>query len=66
VEKGRRSFQPMNINFGLFPPIERTVSPGARLKGKEKAAEKKRAIAARALADCQLWLEQQKVPEGTF
>ncbi len=45
------SFQPMNINFGLFPPIE---IPKAR--GKEKGRLKKRAMAERALADLDAWL----------
>ena len=35
------TFQPMNVNFGLFPPIEGT------LRGKER----KQALSARALAD---------------
>ena len=51
---GPRSFQPMNVNFGLFPeapPLE-----GARLKGKERGRAKKRAIAVRALADIDTWL----------
>ncbi|MCC0027097.1 MAG: methylenetetrahydrofolate--tRNA-(uracil(54)-C(5))-methyltransferase (FADH(2)-oxidizing) TrmFO [Zhengella sp.] len=59
-EPGKRSFQPMNINFGLFPPLE----PGAirkpegvkRLRGKEKAVARKRAMTGRALADCRAWL----------
>ncbi|GIL01598.1 MAG: methylenetetrahydrofolate--tRNA-(uracil-5-)-methyltransferase TrmFO [Alphaproteobacteria bacterium] len=54
-----RSFQPMNINFGLFPPIEvdRTAEAG-RLRGKEKGLARKRALSARALADCRAWLAQ--------
>jgi methylenetetrahydrofolate--tRNA-(uracil-5-)-methyltransferase len=60
-EPGKRSFQPMNINFGLFPELD----PGAiikpegvkRFRGKEKAVAKKHAMAARALADCTKWLE---------
>jgi len=59
-EPGKRSFQPMNVNFGLFPPLE----PGAvvrpeglkRFRGKDKAAAKKQATAARALKDCARWL----------
>ena len=59
-EPGKRSFQPMNVNFGLFPPLD----PGAivkpegvkRFRGKEKAVAKKQATAARALADCAAWL----------
>ena len=45
------SFQPMNINFGLFPPIEQ---PQAR--GKDRARLRKAAIAARARADLAEWL----------
>ncbi|MDA4630762.1 FAD-dependent oxidoreductase, partial [Escherichia coli] len=51
-EPGKRSFQPMNVNFGLFPPIEAPKSEGKRLRGKEKTNAKKRAMSARALADC--------------
>jgi methylenetetrahydrofolate--tRNA-(uracil-5-)-methyltransferase len=40
------TFQPMNVNFGLFPPIEGT------LRGKER----KQALAARALGDLERWL----------
>ncbi len=65
-EPGKRSFQPMNVNFGLFPPLE----PGTKLKpdgwegrfrGKDKAAAKKRALSARALSDCEGWLNGQAV-----
>jgi methylenetetrahydrofolate--tRNA-(uracil-5-)-methyltransferase len=53
---GPRSFQPMNINFGLFPPIEAAV----RHKGKaaERASKRKAALSARALADLDRWLVQ--------
>jgi len=55
-EPGKRSFQPMNVNFGLFPPVELPRSDGKRLRGKEKTLAKKRAITARALNDCRDWL----------
>ncbi len=55
-EPGKRSFQPMNINFGLFPPIEAPTIEGKRIRGKEKTIAKKRAMAARALDDCRAWL----------
>ncbi len=29
-EPGKRSFQPMNVNFGLFPPLEPVRSPGRK------------------------------------
>ncbi|WP_075216791.1 methylenetetrahydrofolate--tRNA-(uracil(54)-C(5))-methyltransferase (FADH(2)-oxidizing) TrmFO [Mongoliimonas terrestris] len=54
--EGPRSFQPMNVNFGLFPPIEVPREPGKRLRGPEKAAAKKRALTGRALADADVWL----------
>ena len=56
--EGPRSFQPMNVNFGLFPPIEepRTGPDGKRIKGKEKGFARKRAMAERALADIGGWL----------
>ncbi|MEM1103296.1 MAG: methylenetetrahydrofolate--tRNA-(uracil(54)-C(5))-methyltransferase (FADH(2)-oxidizing) TrmFO [Pseudomonadota bacterium] len=52
------AFQPMNINFGLFPEIEtpRTDADGRRLRGKEKGRARKRAITARALDDLGRWL----------
>ncbi len=60
-EPGKRSFQPMNINFGLFPLLE----PGAivkpdgvkRFRGKDKTVMKKQLVAARALEDCAAWLK---------
>jgi methylenetetrahydrofolate--tRNA-(uracil-5-)-methyltransferase len=55
-EPGKRSFQPMNVNFGLFPPIEVPKTEGKRLRGPEKTAAKKHAMTARALADVKTWL----------
>ncbi|MGN8113712.1 methylenetetrahydrofolate--tRNA-(uracil(54)-C(5))-methyltransferase (FADH(2)-oxidizing) TrmFO [Labrys sp. 22185] len=56
-EAGPRSFQPMNVNFGLFPPLE--ISPkgegGKRLRGSEKTLAKKRAVSARALEALESW-----------
>lgn len=57
-EPGKRSFQPMNVNFGLFPPVEVVKPEGKRLRGKEKTIAKKRAMSARALADWKDWLEK--------
>jgi methylenetetrahydrofolate--tRNA-(uracil-5-)-methyltransferase len=58
----KKAFQPMNINFGLFPAIEvpKTDATGRRLKGKEKGAAKKRAISARALEDVEYWLQRHR------
>jgi len=58
-ESGSRSFQPMNINFGLFPPLASapTKKPdGTRLRGNEKTVAKKQALSARALADLDRWI----------
>jgi methylenetetrahydrofolate--tRNA-(uracil-5-)-methyltransferase len=66
IEPGSRSFQPMNINFGLFPPLAHppTKKPdGTRLRGNEKTVAKKQAISARALADLDRWIgEHLRVP----
>lgn len=58
IDAGPKSYQPMNINFGLFPAIESAPrSPeGKRLKGTEKAVAKKRMITARAKADLTGWI----------
>ncbi|MCB1380196.1 MAG: methylenetetrahydrofolate--tRNA-(uracil(54)-C(5))-methyltransferase (FADH(2)-oxidizing) TrmFO, partial [Alphaproteobacteria bacterium] len=51
------SFQPMNVNFGLFPPIAKIrQQDGRRLKHAEQAQARKRAYTARALADFDAWL----------
>ena len=51
-DAGGRSFQPMNVNFGLFPPLV-----DASLRGEAK----RRAISARALADLDGWLARDRV-----
>ncbi len=58
-----KNFQPMNVNFGLFPEIEipRTDSQGRRIKGKEKGFARKRALSARDLADIRPWLDAQSL-----
>jgi len=58
VPGSRQSFQPMNVNFGLFPEIEEPQigADGRRLKGKERGREKKRALSDRALSDLRIWL----------
>jgi methylenetetrahydrofolate--tRNA-(uracil-5-)-methyltransferase len=58
IETGPRSFQPMNVNFGLFPPLSRmpnTDAEGKRLRGPDKAVAKKRVLCSRALADLEAW-----------
>lgn len=51
------SFQPMNVNFGLFPPIDAPMTAGGkRVRGKAKAPARKGAYCSRALQDQQQWL----------
>jgi methylenetetrahydrofolate--tRNA-(uracil-5-)-methyltransferase len=59
IEEGPRSYQPMNINFGLFPPLDQAPTKdadGKRLKGNTKTVAKKQALSARALEDLDAWL----------
>ncbi|MBS0529186.1 MAG: methylenetetrahydrofolate--tRNA-(uracil(54)-C(5))-methyltransferase (FADH(2)-oxidizing) TrmFO, partial [Proteobacteria bacterium] len=59
IDTGPRSFQPMNINFGLFPPLANPPvkkADGTRLRGNEKTVAKKQAISARALTDLDRWI----------
>lgn len=53
-QEGARSYQPMNVNFGLFPPIDQ------KFRGAERSASKKRAITARAKIDLEAWLDENK------
>jgi methylenetetrahydrofolate--tRNA-(uracil-5-)-methyltransferase len=46
IDFGARSFQPMNVNFGLFPPLAGKTARGAQ----------KQALCARALADLEVWI----------
>jgi methylenetetrahydrofolate--tRNA-(uracil-5-)-methyltransferase len=45
TETSDRDFQPMNINFGLLPPLGEKVKKGLR----------RRRIAEKALADLEEW-----------
>ena len=58
IDAGPRSFQPMNINFGLFPPLDRApkAEDGKRLRGKDKSIAKKKMLTARALSDLDGWI----------
>lgn len=50
-------FQPMNVNFGLFPPMDIIYrdEDGNRIKGKEKTRFRKSLLAKRALQDIDGW-----------
>ncbi len=54
---GARTFQPMNINFGLIAPLEplRHGDDGRRLNATERGRAKKRATSLRALDDLAGW-----------
>jgi methylenetetrahydrofolate--tRNA-(uracil-5-)-methyltransferase len=59
IDAGPRSFQPMNVNFGLFPPLAQapTRGPdGERLRGPTKTLARKRALTTRALEDLAGWI----------
>ena len=58
LDAGAGSFQPMNINYGLLPPLEapRHGTDGKRLPHKERGRAKKRLMSERALADLDGWL----------
>ena len=59
IDAGPRSFQPMNVNFGLFPPIAepRVDESGRRLHGADRGLARKRALSARAEEDLQRWTQ---------
>ena len=48
------SYQPMNVNFGLFPPLD--------LEGKSKKADRKRLYTERARVDLDTWLASYPQP----
>lgn len=50
-QRGKKNFQPMNANYGLFPPLARS------LRGRDK----KLAFADRALRDLAAWREEQAI-----
>lgn len=67
IDAGTRSFQPMNVNFGLFPPLAKVPNKkedGTRLRGSEKTIAKKQALTARALADLDAWRASQMQSEA--
>ncbi|MEP2706418.1 MAG: methylenetetrahydrofolate--tRNA-(uracil(54)-C(5))-methyltransferase (FADH(2)-oxidizing) TrmFO [Roseibium sp.] len=52
-----KSFQPMNVNFGLFPLVDVPTKDedGKKIKGKEKTKAKKLAMTTRAKVDFADW-----------
>ncbi|NCO20962.1 MAG: methylenetetrahydrofolate--tRNA-(uracil(54)-C(5))-methyltransferase (FADH(2)-oxidizing) TrmFO, partial [Rhodobacterales bacterium] len=51
-----KTFQPMNVNFGLFPPVDGLKS------GRRGRKDRYKAYTDRAKADWQAWLAAQPVP----
>ena len=49
------TFQPMNVNFGLFPPLDTDALPKRQ---RPRGRERKHLIAARALEDIDSWLNR--------
>jgi methylenetetrahydrofolate--tRNA-(uracil-5-)-methyltransferase len=58
TEKGPPSFQPMNINYGLLPPMEtpKRGPDGKPIPLKQRGREKKKLMSERALRDLDGWL----------
>jgi methylenetetrahydrofolate--tRNA-(uracil-5-)-methyltransferase len=54
TDGAKSSFQPMNVNFGLFPPPTDYLAKG--MKHAEKGVARKRAYTSRALRDFADWL----------
>lgn len=67
-EKSKRSFQPMNVNFGLLPPVDKSMlkKPEGvkRWRGKDKTIAKKKIMSARALSDFNDWLNNTSFLEA--
>ena len=51
------NYQPMNVNFGLFPDVPRVMTPKGKLRYL-KGTEKKEALTTRAKAALQGWLDE--------
>jgi methylenetetrahydrofolate--tRNA-(uracil-5-)-methyltransferase len=58
IDAGPSSFQPMNVNFGLFPPIAAPAAPEGRKfgRGSAKNLARKGALSERALVDLDRWI----------
>jgi methylenetetrahydrofolate--tRNA-(uracil-5-)-methyltransferase len=51
-----KTFQPMNINYGLLPELP----PPPNVKGKDRGRAKKQLMSRRALADIDQWLDVKR------
>lgn len=62
IDSGPSSFQPMNVNFGLFPPLAEPPEYDRKSKlgrATARALAKKSALTRRALADLDGWIGAQ-------
>jgi methylenetetrahydrofolate--tRNA-(uracil-5-)-methyltransferase len=52
------AFQPMNINYGLLPPMDgpKRREDGSKIPSHERGRAKKRVMSHRAIADLETWL----------
>jgi methylenetetrahydrofolate--tRNA-(uracil-5-)-methyltransferase len=62
IDAGTPSFQPMNVNFGLFPPMAGQAQ-GEKTRGAEKGRARKAAISLRAARDLDGWMSQDHAAE---
>jgi methylenetetrahydrofolate--tRNA-(uracil-5-)-methyltransferase len=64
MEGGKGSFQPMNINYGLLPPLAadppKRSEEGRKLNPTERGRAKKRLMSLRALAALDGWLDEMR------
>ena len=58
------TFQPMNINFGLFPPPDAMAQAPGHKPRKLKGKDRKKAMSDRALGDLAQWIDAQKEREA--
>jgi methylenetetrahydrofolate--tRNA-(uracil-5-)-methyltransferase len=58
------TFQPMNVNFGLFPPLENETSAMKGIPGKERGRARKKLLSDRALRDIDGWIADTKMRQA--
>jgi methylenetetrahydrofolate--tRNA-(uracil-5-)-methyltransferase len=50
------TFQPMNCNFGLFPPLDEDADKDAKGRPKIRGTDRRKLLSARARRDLEAWL----------
>ena len=63
LDAGTGSFQPMNINYGLLPPMDQPKfdHQGRKLPPQDRGRARKRLMSVRALQDLDAWLAQDRM-----